>query len=215
VDAEEFQSQGLGAARDQVRQELGLSGQALLLISVGSLSAEKGHQHLLAGMGDLTRKQLDVHLMMVGDGPLRQQLELRSGELGLADRVHFLGSRHDVPRLLASADLFVLPSETEGMPAVLIEAGMSGLPSVAFNVGGVPEVLDPGVTGILVAPGDPTAFGEALAGMCLDRDGRAHMGDAARLRCRDLYDMSKVAREYEDLFLKVAKSGPREGNGYS
>jgi glycosyltransferase involved in cell wall biosynthesis len=129
--------------------------------------------------------------------------------------VHFLGGRHDVPRLLASADLFVLPSETEGMPAVLIEAGMSGLPSVAFNVGGVPEVLDPGVTGILVAPGDPTAFGEALAGMCLDRDGRAHMGDAARLRCRDLYDMSKVAREYEDLFLKVAKSGPREGNGYS
>jgi glycosyltransferase involved in cell wall biosynthesis len=92
---------------------------------------------------------------------------------------------------------------------------MSGLPSVAFDGGGVAEVLDPGVTGMLVAAGDATAFGEALARMCLDRDGRARMGGAARTRCRDLFDIPKVAREYEDLFLKMANSGPREGNNYA
>jgi glycosyltransferase involved in cell wall biosynthesis len=215
VEAKEFQSRHSSPVRNQVRRELGLSDQDLLLISVGNLSAEKGHQHLLAGISDLTRTRRDVQLLVVGDGPLRQQLELRSRELGLSERVHFLGSRPDVPRLLASADLFVLPSETEGMPAVLIEAGMSGLPSVAFNVGGVAEVLDPGATGLLVAPGDLTGFGEALAQLCRDPVGRAHMGDAARRRCRERFDMPEVAREYEDLFLKMSKSALREGNGYS
>jgi glycosyltransferase involved in cell wall biosynthesis len=215
VDAAEFQTEHLSPARGQVRRELGRSEQELLLISVGSLSGEKGHRLLLTAIGDLTRTRRDVHLLVVGDGPLRPQLEMYTRELSLSDRVHFLGSRPDVPRLLASADLFVLPSETEGMPAVLIEAGMSGLPSVAFDVGGVAEVLDPGVTGLLVAPGDLAGFGEALARLCLDQDGRARMGDAARQRCRDRFDMPKVAREYQDLFLKLSRSAPREGNGYS
>jgi len=215
VDAAEFQAEHLGPARGQVRQELGLSEKDLLLISVGNLSAEKGHEQLLAGISDLTRNQLDVRLLIVGNGPLRQKLELRAGELGLSNRVHFLGSRDDVPRLLASADLFVLTSQTEGMPAVLIEAGMSGLPSVAFDVGGVSEVLEHGVTGILIAPGDLVGFGEALARLCMEQDRRTRMGDAARQRCRDLFDMPKVVREYEELFLKMLKSAPREGNGNS
>lgn len=215
VDAEEFQAEHLSPARGQVRQELGLSEKDLLLISVGNLSAEKGHEQLLANISDLAKYQLDVRLLIVGDGPLRQHLEFRSGELGLSNRVYFLGSRNDVPRLLASADLFVLTSETEGMPAVLIEAGMSGLPSVAFDVGGVAEVLNHGITGMLVAPGDQAGFGEALVKLCSDQDGRARMGDAARQRCRDLFDIRKVAMEYEELFQKKLKSAPREGNGNS
>jgi glycosyltransferase involved in cell wall biosynthesis len=215
VDAEEFQARDRSLARGQVRQELGLAEEDLLLISVGNLSPEKGHEQLLARISDLTRNHLDVHLLMVGTGPLRQRLELHSDELGLSDRVHFLGSRPDVPRLLTSADVFVLTSETEGMPAVLIEAGMSGLPSVAFNVGGVAEVLDHGVTGMLIAPGDLKGFGEALARLCRDRDRRTRMGDAARRRCLDHFDLRTIALEYEELFLEMLKSTPREGNGNS
>ena len=132
------------------------------LLTVGALAEKKGHVHLLDAMARM-RGSVDARLEVVGDGELRGQLEARAAELGLGDRVRFLGERpkEEVARLMREADLFVLPSLHETFGCVLIEAMASGLPAVAARVGGVPEVLDP-AAGTLVAPSDPDALARAI-----------------------------------------------------
>jgi L-malate glycosyltransferase len=210
VDAAGFDSSNENPTRTQVRRELGLFDGDLALISVGNLSEEKGHCDLLAVMGELGRTGLDYHLIIVGDGPLRSPLEEQARRLDLVNRVHFLGRRNDVPRLLAAADIFVLSSRTEGMPGVLVEAGLAGLPSVAFDVGGVAEVVEHGVTGLISAAGDLTGFVGALADLCHDPDARARMGNAARQRCQDPFDIRQVAQQYQELFLNILGVSPKE-----
>ena len=209
VDATEFDVCSQRAARAEVRSELGLSPTDVLLASVGNLSEEKGHGELLTIISDLTRLGLEMHLVIVGDGPLRQQLEQQAQHLDLFGQVHFLGRRDDIPRVLAGADVFVLPSRTEGMPAVLIEAGLAGLPSVAFDVGGVAEVVEHSVTGLVPVSGDLAGFSESLSLLCRDQGNRSAMGDAARIRCQELFDMPKVASQYEAMFLNVLANSSR------
>jgi glycosyltransferase involved in cell wall biosynthesis len=203
VDTSQFCTGERLSIRPRVRQELGIGLEDLVLISVGNLSDEKGHRGLLPMMRDLNNAELADHLLLLGDGPLRQELESQAQELGIGHRVHFLGRRADVGRMLAAADVFVLPSKSEGMPAVLIEAGLSGLPSVAFNVGGVGEVIEEQVTGMLVAPEDYQQMRKRLAALGQDARLRAEIGEAARRRCLDLFSMEKVASDYEALFLKM------------
>jgi glycosyltransferase involved in cell wall biosynthesis len=215
VDASDFNSGPDATARDQIRRELGVAPTEMALISVGNLSSEKGHLGLLPVVRDLRNAGLVDHLILLGDGPLRQELEGQARGLGLGNRVHFLGRRCDVARLLSAADLFVLPSKTEGMPAVLVEAGLAGLPSVAFAVGGVPEVIEHQTTGLLVTPGEYQEMRGAVATLCQDKWRRREMGEAARRRCLEYFSMQRVASEYEALFLKMLKDSTGERNGHS
>ena len=203
MDISAFDSCPDSLASMEVRQELGISPEAPLLVIVGNLSPEKGHQDLLQLMADLRSSEPDTQLLVAGDGPLRQELEQQSRSLGVAGGVHFLGTRSDVPRLLAASDLFVLPSRTEGMPGCLIEAGLSSLPSVAYEVGGVAEVVQHGVTGLLVPSGNYQGMFQAVAHLCRDPQHRRAMGLAARQRCSELFDIRNVVREYEKLFTRL------------
>jgi glycosyltransferase involved in cell wall biosynthesis len=210
VDTSQFCTGEKLSIRPRVRHELGIGLEDLVLISVGNLSDEKGHRALLPIMRDLNNAGLADHLLLLGDGPLRQELESQARELGIGNQVHFLGRRSDVERILAATDIFVLPSKSEGMPAVLIEAGLSGLPSVAFNVGGVGEVIEDQVTGMLVAHEDCQQMRKRLAALCQDTPRRVEMGEAARRRCLDQFSMQKVASEYETLFLKMLQDSTGE-----
>jgi glycosyltransferase involved in cell wall biosynthesis len=201
------------STRTQVRQELGLSQQDTALISVGDLSPEKGYQDLLPLLAELRSGGFENHTLLVGDGPLRQELRQQAEKLNLTGQVHFLGRRSDVPRLLAAADLFVLPSKTEGMPAVLIEAGLAGLPAVAFDVGGVAEVVEHQVTGLLARPSDFQGLAQALIALSEDPQRYATMGATSRLHCHQQFDIRQVASKYEELFLKMLNAPVGEGNG--
>jgi glycosyltransferase involved in cell wall biosynthesis len=181
---------------------------------VGDLSPEKGYQDLLPLLREFLNRSPKHHFLLVGDGPLGPELRQQAEELGLTGRAHFLGRRNDVPRLLAAADLFVLSSKTEGMPAVLIEAGLAGLPSVAFNVGGVAEVVEHQATGLLVPAGDFPGLGQALITLSEDSQRRAVMGEEARRRCYQQFDMSQVACQYEELFLRVLGAEDGEAVNY-
>lgn len=203
VDTHQFCAGDRFSMRSQVRQEMGIGIEDLVLVSVGNLSEEKGHGTVLPIVQELNQTQLADHLLLLGDGPLSPDLESQARELGIADKVHFLGRRSDVGRVLAAADIFVLPSKSEGMPAVLIEAGLSGLPSVAFNVGGVVEVIEDQATGLVVPPQDHREMGKKLAALCRDSQLRAKMGEAARRRCLELFSIQKVASQYEALFLQL------------
>jgi glycosyltransferase involved in cell wall biosynthesis len=120
-----------------------------------------------------------LHLLVVGDGDLRDDLHARAERLGLSARVHFLGARRDLGDLLASIDIFVMPSLWEGLPLSMVLAMGAGLPVVATRVAGIPEVVQDEVTGVLVPPADVPALGSALARLVADPALRRTMGAAA------------------------------------
>ena len=133
-----------------------------LILSVGRLETIKGHKYLIQAIAEPPLKALPVHLILVGDGSQKTELLKMAEQLGVSDRISFLGSRQDVPELMASCDIFVIPSESEGLPFVLLEAMAAGLPVVATAVGGVPFIIGENERGLLVPPCQPKALSAAI-----------------------------------------------------
>lgn len=160
VDTERFRP----GSRDEARHRLGLSGGKDLLLFVGNLVQVKGLDVLLAACDDLARAEVPFRIHLVGDGPLRSWVEREAQRLSLGDRVFLAGARpHDeIADWFRAADLLVLPSRSEGVPSVLLEAASCGLPFVATRVGGIPEIAHLG-TGRLVRSGDADALAAAIA----------------------------------------------------
>ncbi len=172
------------------------------LLNVAALAEKKGHTYLLAAIARLPEVALDV----VGDGELRERLERRVAELGLSDRVSFLGERTkaEVADLMRDADLFVLPSLAENLPVVLIEAMASGLPAVATAVGGVPEMLDR-ESGALVPPADDTALAAAIHETLAREFDPAAMAATARQR----YGYATISARWTELYSELRNSRGR------
>jgi glycosyltransferase involved in cell wall biosynthesis len=181
-----------------------------IILCVANLRHGKGHHDLLAAATQVLPRFPDVALVLVGEGALRAALEARVAHAGLRDRVHFLGQREDVPALLAAAKLFVLPSHEEGFPNALLEAMAHGLPVVATRVGGVPEAVVHGETGLLVPPQDPAALAEALGALLRDPDLAQKMGRAGRERAASQFTLDRMVRETEALYAELlARTGQR------
>jgi glycosyltransferase involved in cell wall biosynthesis len=162
------------------RADLGLPESAFVVGCVARLVPVKGVEDALRAVAELRDLVPPVHLALVGDGPQRGTLEALAGRLGLRGRAHFLGLRQDVPRLLPLFDVLVLPSRNEGMGRAVVEAQAAGVPVVASRVGGIPDVVLHGQTGLLVPPADPRALAAALACLAADPAGRARMAERAR-----------------------------------
>jgi glycosyltransferase involved in cell wall biosynthesis len=161
-----------------MRASVGVPAAAPLAGIIARLTEQKAHRHLfdaIAGRPELAT----LHLLVIGDGELREELRAQVDRLGLAARVHFLGARRDLGDLLAAIDLFVMPSLWEGLPLSMVLAMGAGLPVVATRVAGIPEVVENGVTGLLVPPADVPALGAALARLVSDQQLRETLGAAA------------------------------------
>ncbi|MGW6914247.1 glycosyltransferase [Kitasatospora sp. NPDC054939] len=193
------------AARADARTELGLPADAFVVGTVGNLTPKKDQAGLLAAHALLRREHPGARLVLIGSGPLDAPLRARAAEPDLAGSVLFTGSRPDVPRLLPALDVFTLSSRQEGLPVALMEAMTSGLPAVVTRVGGMPEVLDDGVQGRLVPPGDPAALAAALAGLATDTGLRARLGAAARERSKG-FDVAGAQRSVEAVYELVLRS---------
>lgn len=146
---------------------------------VAELHPRKGLSYLLDAFPTVLASLPQARLLMIGDGVEREQLEVRCRALGIEQAVDFLGVRADIPALLQTLDVFVLPSLQEGLPNVILEAMVAGLPIVATPVGGVPEVVDHGVTGLLVSPGSVDELAAALIELGRDPARRALLGQRA------------------------------------
>ena len=182
-------------ARSDVRVELGLADDVPLLVCVGRLAPQKDHQTLLRALSLLRD---DVVLLVVGGDPFGDGHERLSGwvaELGLESRARLLGIRHDVPDLLGASDLFVLPSLWEGLGLVFLEAMAARLPVIASNVSAIPEVIDDGVSGWLVPPGDPQALAAAIDAALSDHDGRQARGLAGHARLLERFALPRMVDE--------------------
>lgn len=167
--------------RSALREELNLPASAVVVCCVAILRATKGHRELIEALRPLMKERPQVHLVLVGSGsPMFEQLQAMIEEIGLADRIHMLGFRHDVPNILAGSDIFALATQKEASGTVYVEAAAAGLPVIGVDVGGVSEMVKNGETGILVPAGEVTGLRTALANL-LDDDGlRARMGAAGK-----------------------------------
>jgi len=137
-----------------------------------------------------------VRLLLVGQGPLEADLRQSAVEYGLCDRVQILGYSNEVSDLLSAIDIFVLPSLSEGLPLALLEAAAAGRPLIATEVGGVPEIVDDGVNGLLVPPRDPKSLANAVQSLSHDPERRIKMGEAARKKVEANWSMTSVADAY-------------------
>lgn len=190
--------------RDRARDELGLPAGRTLVLCVARLHPVKDHRTLIAGFARLARTRADVDLLLAGDGPERSALEALVGELGLEQRVHFLGVRNDVAKLLAAADLFAMTSLSEAASLTVLEAMASELAVVVTEVGGNPEMVRDGIEGRLVPRGDERAVAEALAEMVINPAAAGAMGRAGRERVKALYTLEQTVAAYLDLFARVS-----------
>jgi glycosyltransferase involved in cell wall biosynthesis len=166
--------------RRDVRHELGVDAGTPLVGAIGRLSPVKGHATFLEAARATLEAVPGARFVLVGDGELAAELKARAARLGIDRACAFLGARHDVYDLLSAMDVFVLPSLDEGIPMALLEAMAIGTPVVATAVGGVPEVVTDGTTGLLVPPADPAAL--AAACLALIRDRQRAQSLAARAR---------------------------------
>jgi len=160
--------------------EFGIDAAERVVVVPAALRPMKGHDTLLRAWPGVLAAEPAARLVFAGSGSEEASLRALAATLGLGDAVVFAGFREDMPRLLRAADLVVLPTETEALPTALIEAAASGRAAVASNVGGVPEVLVDGVTGILVEPRDVEGLSAAIQGLLSDEVRLREMGEAAR-----------------------------------
>lgn len=199
---------GTALSRPEARQALQVSG--LVMGAVGRLEEQKGHVYLLEALAQVQQDIPEATLILVGDGRLRQDLERRARELGLSDRVRFLGTRRDLPLIYRALDLFVQPSLWEGLPLALLQAMGAGLPVLATRVSGVREVIEDGVNGRLVEPGDPQALARVLLELYRQSELRARLATAAHDTIRENYSLEAMLAPLELLYLDLYQKARRD-----
>jgi glycosyltransferase involved in cell wall biosynthesis len=177
------------------------------IVTVGRLTRVKGHDVLIRTLAQIKQHVPDVKLVIAGDGESRKELEKLARSLGLAHAIEFIGyvSKERLRSVLQKAAVFVLPSRSEGMPLAMLEAMAVGVPTVATNVGGVPEVLTHG-SGILVPPDNPVAMGEGITRVLRDANLARRLSQGAKARARSL-PISIPESKYAQLFANLKKKG--------
>jgi glycosyltransferase involved in cell wall biosynthesis len=151
----------------------------------------------------LSKRKQRVRGVIAGDGPLRDDLQKLATEEGIADRVDFIGATEDVPGLLARSDTFILASDWEGMPNVVLEAMASGLPVVGTAIDGTKEIVEEGGTGFLVPSDDAEALATAMNELTASVELRSRMGQAGRHRAESEYSMERMVERYESLYTEL------------
>jgi glycosyltransferase involved in cell wall biosynthesis len=185
--------------RAQWRQAHGIEPRATVVTHIGRFAFQKNHALLVEAFAQV-RSDAPLYLLLVGGGELENAVREQVAGLGLQERVRFLGVRADVADILRASDVFVLSSRWEGNPLSVMEAMAAGLPVVSTAVGGVPELVREGVTGLLVPSEDAGALAQALQALVDDPARRQAMGSAARQHAVAHFDIRHTARGYEQLY---------------
>jgi glycosyltransferase involved in cell wall biosynthesis len=186
------------ALHGRLRNELALAEEVKLVGIVARLTQIKNHDLFLEAAALVYRRCHSVNFLIVGDGELRVALERQTNDLGLNQVVHFLGWREDLSHIYADLDLVVLTSHNEGTPVTLIEAQASARPVVATAVGGVPDIVIDGQTGLLVPPDDASALAEAM--LAVLRTDSASMGQAGRQLVAEKFAIARLVHDIESLY---------------
>ena len=188
------------AQRREARRQMGLRDEAFVVGWVGRMTAVKRTELVVRALQDLVARNVDAFVVLVGDGPDRDQLERYAHELGVIKRCLFLGYQEDVARFYDAIDVLVLPSINEGTPVSVIEALAARRPAVATRVGGVPDVVRDGIDGFLVDADDRDALATRLAELAADPELRARMGEAGHARVIERYAVARLVDDVDKLY---------------
>ncbi len=191
--------------RGQVRRELGMSESDYVVVQVARLNSLKDHATAARAIARAARDNVSLRWLVIGDGEERAALEATIRELQIDGATHLLGSRRDVPRLLAAADVCLLSSISEGIPLTLIEAMAARLPVVATDVGGVAEVVVPEFTGLLASAKDDVTLAQHLVRLGQDRALGPRLGRNGAARAADLFSFDRMAEGYATVFEEVLR----------
>ncbi len=186
-----------------LRRDLGVPPGAQLVTVFSRLNQLKGIQYFIEAAIPLAGRFPEARFLVVGDGTNRKELEAQGSRLGLGERMLFTGFRGDIPELLAESAISVLPSLSEGLSNTLLESMAAGVPVVATYVGGNPEVVVHGVTGLLVPPRDADALAAAIGQLLEDKDLAASFGKAGRRRVAELFSVERSIHDTEHLYQRL------------
>jgi glycosyltransferase involved in cell wall biosynthesis len=188
------------SARKEWRAREGFKDDDVLFVCVARFAPQKNHALLLKAFAQGPASNPNAHLVLVGEGDLRERLEEQVKNLGLARQAHFLGLRTDIPEVLGAMDVFVLSSDYEGNPLSVMEAMASGLPIVSTAAGGVPDLFESGKEGLIVQPGDVQGLSNSMTSLLGNREARQSLGMAAARRARENFDVSTMVQAYEEVY---------------
>jgi len=187
-------------SRQSLKKELGLRRDTVLAAKIGRLSPEKGHLDLLEAFSMVVGTGYDVHLALIGIGPLEPVLRKHTADLGLENKIHFCGFRNDMVDCYNSIDLVVQASWTEGMPNVVLEALAMGVPVIATEVGGTNEIINNGVSGLLLPPGDPRQFADAIMAFLRTPGTYQEIAAVGRRRIMKEFDSMKRILQIKNIY---------------
>ena len=196
---DQFQPPGEDACK-QLKTDLGISQRSPVFLNVGRLVDQKGQAHLIRAMARLHEDLPMAHLLLAGDGWNREPLQRLADELEIANNISFLGTRGDIPALLAASDIFVFPSLYEGLPGALVEAMLAGKPIIASDIPEVREVIQTGTHGILCPATDDRALAAAMLQLANDSKRRQQFARCARQTARARYDINQVVKSTERFY---------------
>ena len=197
--------------RTEIRSELGLTGDQHLVLYVGRLRRVKGVEHGIRAFASASVQHENMHMALAGEGEQLGYLRNLANELGISERISFLGVRNDLPDLFSAADSVLMPSLNEGFPRTAIEAMAAGKPVIATRVGGTPEAIVEGETGILVPSADIDAMASALVKLVGDRGLQSRLGKAGRRRAEQNYPVDNYVARLDGLYrqlLGISESPP-------
>jgi L-malate glycosyltransferase len=189
---------------EELRKELGLDENEFLIGTMGRLMPVKGLESFLKAAHIIRRQKANVKFIIAGDGPLKDALQKQAREYGLDEVVLFLGHRNDSHDILGLLDLFVLPSISEGIPMVLLEALALARPVVATRVGGIPEVIECGISGLLIAPGREDELAKSCIAVMDDSDYARRLGTAGRQRVVEHFSASAMANKVAEIYRSLS-----------
>lgn len=198
-------SKGMNSAdsRREARANLNLTEEHLVIGNVGRLENQKGHQFLIRAFARVAKALPNARLAIVGGGTLERQLRKLADEMGVSDKVLMLGKRTDVSRFLPGFDVFVFPSIFEGQGVAILEAMTAGVPVIASNVGGIPEMVLHEETGLLVSPGDIEGLTDAILRIRTDREFALRLSTAARKHVAGQYTIQGSVKKYDLLYKEL------------
>ncbi len=209
VSVERFAAAGETA---RLRSELGLEPGHRAIAVIGRLSPEKGQTVFLDAVAKIHGDVPEARFLLVGAGPSREELAARAEALGIASKVVFCGNRGDIERVYALAEIVVIPSLTEGLPVVLLEAMAARTPVVATRVGAIPEVVEHGQSAMLVEPDDADSLATGMRKVLDDEGLREGMAEAGSRRVRKAYSSRAMAKRYEEVYERLTASRAARGS---
>lgn len=200
LDLDEFRST---VNRDKVRVDLGVEAGKHLVLYVGRLRPVKGVEYGIRAFAMALSQNLDLHMVLAGEGEQREELQALVKSLGISERVSFLGVRNDLPDLLSAADSVLMPSLTEGFPRVAVEAMAASKPVIATEVGGVPEAITHGESGILVQAKDIEGMSAALVDLVRNAELQSRLSTAARNHVEQSYSVEKYVARLDEIYSRL------------